>query len=104
MAVRVKLERNKMSRRHTLVWSDDPPIREPIRLERNRGRDTRESPLGTRSLEMLVQEEDWLKRRIGEHPDIRGMWSRSLVAGRSQVTCYFPVRGSSFCFLCAQTQ
>jgi hypothetical protein len=33
-------------------------------MERNCGRDTRESHLGTRPLEVLVQEEEWLERRV----------------------------------------
>jgi hypothetical protein len=105
MTVRVKLARNKMSRGYTLVWSDDPLLsRNPSEWNGIVG-ETRESLTWARDLLKC-----WSKRKAGlnaalnEHPNIRGTWSRSFVAGRSQLTCYFRVRGSSSCVLCAQAR
>jgi len=52
----------------------------------------------------------WSKRKSGlnaalnEHPNIRGTWNHSLVVGRWQLTCYFPMRGSWSRLLCTQAQ
>ena len=104
MTVRVKLERNKMSRGYTLLWSDD------LFLSRNPSEwngivgETRESLAWAQDLlRCWSKKKTGLNAALNEHPDIRGTWNRSLIAGRSQVTCYFPVRGP-FCFLCAQAQ
>lgn len=95
MTVRVKLERNKMSRGYTLLWSNDPFLsRSPSEWNGIVG-ETRESLTWAQDLlKYWSKRKNGLNAALNEHPDIRGTWSRSLVAGRSQVTCYFPVRGA----------
>ena len=101
MTLRTKLERNKMSRGYTLLWSDDAfPLNGTTEWNGIVG-ETRESLTWAQHLLKC-----WSKRKTGlnaalnEHPDIRGTWSTSLIVGRSQVTCYFSPHNSWSGFLC----
>ncbi len=100
MTVRTKLERNKMSRGYTLLWSSDSSSRNTSEWNGIVG-ETRESLHGARNLLR-----GWSKRKkalnaaLNEHPDVRGTWTSSLVDGRSQITCYFSPNQPWSCFLC----
>lgn len=106
MTVWVKFERNKMSRGYTLLWSDD--------LFQSRNSSERNGIVGE-TRESLTWAQDflqcWSKKKtrlnaalLDENPGIRGPVESLFDCVRAQVTCYFPVRGSSCCFLCAQAQ
>jgi hypothetical protein len=72
MTVRVKLERNKMSRRYTLLWSDDLPIQEPSEWNGMVG-ETRESLTCAQDLlKCWSKKKTGLNAALDEHPDLRG--------------------------------
>ena len=101
MTVRTKLERNKMSRGYTLLWSDDPfESRDASEWNGIVGK-TRESLNWAQTLlRCWSKRKNGLNAALNEHPGITGTWRSSLIAGRSQVTCYFPPHKSRSCFLC----
>ncbi len=105
MPVRVKLERNKMSRAYTFLWSDDPFLSRNSSEWNGIVGETRESPTWAQDLlKCWSKKKNDLNAALNELPGMRGTWSRPLVAGPSQVTGYFRVRESSSSFLCAQAQ
>jgi hypothetical protein len=87
MTVRTKLERNKMSRGYTLLWSENPCAGTNTSEWNGIVGETRESLNWAQALlRCWSKRKNGLNAALNEHPDIRGTWSSSLVAGRSQVT------------------